>query len=177
MKADVPLILSSVPWYPAFPPEMVYPRATKATDPAAVFRGVGKSRIAYFAGDVDRTCWRSGNSDLSQLLQNAVKWVRGQDAVVSVEGAGLIETFAWETEPGYALHLLNYTNPNATHGAIRRAYPLGPQKIRFRVSQGRAIKSVRALRSGASLVFQQQAQTVSFEIPGVTDYEVVVLFV
>jgi Hypothetical glycosyl hydrolase 6 len=175
VKAAVPLVLSSVPWYPAFPPEMVYPRTPRTQEPAAIFREAGKSRIAFFPGDIDRTCWRSGNSDLSQLLQNAVNWVRGQDAVVCVEGAGLIETFAWETESGYALHLLNYTNPNATHGAIRRAYPLGPQKVRFRVNEGRRIKAVRALRSGASLVFQQQAQTVSFEIPGVTDYEVVVL--
>jgi hypothetical protein len=173
VKAAVPLVLSSVPWYPAFPPEMVYPRATRTTEPAAIFREVGESRIAFFPGDIDRTCWRSGNSDLSQLIQNAVNWVRGQDAVVSVEGAGLIETFAWETETGYALHLLNYTNPNATHGAIRRAYPLGPQKVRFRVS--RAIKRVRTLRSGANLVFKQQGQTVRFDVPGVTDYEIVVL--
>jgi pyruvate formate-lyase activating enzyme-like uncharacterized protein len=110
---------------------------------------------------------------MSHLLQNTVNWVRSQDAVVSVEGAGLMETFAWETEPGYVLHLLNYTNPNATHGAIRQAYPLGPQKVRFHVS--RAIKSVNTLRAGTNLVFQQQGETVSFEVPAVTDYEVVVL--
>src|SRR5262249_716012 len=93
-----PLVLSVVPAYPAFPPEMVYPRAPRTTEPAAIFRELGKSRIAYFAGDVDRTCWRSGNSDLSQLLQNAINWVRGPDPVVSVNGAGLIEAFAWQTE-------------------------------------------------------------------------------
>ncbi len=173
IKADAPLTLSMVPAYPAFPPEMVYTRAPRTTEHAAVFREAGKSRIAFFPGDADRTCWRSGNADMSQLLQNAVNWVRGQDAVVSVEGAGLIEAFAWETEPGYALHLLNYTNPNATHGAIRRAYPLGPQNVRFRVN--RPIKSVRTLHSGANLVFKQRGQTVRFDVPEVTDYEVVVL--
>jgi hypothetical protein len=173
VTSDSPLVLSNVPWYPAFPPEMVFPRTPQSTEPAAIFREVGKSRIAFFPGDVDRTCWHSGNADMSHLLQNAVNWVRGQDAVVSVEGAGLIETFAWETEPGYVLHLLNYTNPNATHGAIRQAYPLGPQKVRFHVS--RAIKSVNTLRAGTNLVFQQQGETVSFEVPAVTDYEVVVL--
>ncbi len=172
---SVPLILSVVPAYPAFPPEMVYPRTPRTTEPAAIFREMGKSRIAYFAGDIDRTSWRSGNNDLSQLLQNAVTWVRGLDPVVSVTGAGIIETFAWETEPGYALHLLNYTNPNMTHGWIRRAYPLGPQQVRIRVNHGRVVKSVRALRSAASLRFQQQAETVRFEVPGLTDYEVIAL--
>jgi hypothetical protein len=154
---------------------MVYPQTPRTTEPAAIFREVGKSRIAYFAGDVDRTCWRSGNGDLSQLLQNAVKWVRGADPAVSVSGAGLIEAFAWETEPGYALHLLNYTNPNMTHGAIRNTYPLGAQQVRFRVNPERKIKSVRALSSGTSLRFQQQRETVSFEAPGIPDYEVIVL--
>jgi len=167
--------LSVVPAYPAFPPEMVYPRTSRTTEPAAIFREIGKSRIVYFAGDVDRTCWRSGNSDLSQLLQNAINWVQGPDPAVSISGVGLIETFAWETEPGYALHLLNYTNPNTTHGSIRRAYPLGPQQIRFRVNRGRVVKNVRTLRAATSLKFQQQAETVTFEVPGITDYEVIAL--
>ena len=131
--------------------------------------------VAYFAGDIDRTCWRSGNSDLSQLFQNAMNWVRGTDPIVSIEGAGLIEAFAWETEAGYALHVLNYTNPNMTHGAIRNSYPLGPQRVRFRIKEGHTVKSVRALRAAATLEFQQQLETVTFELPGIVDYEVVAL--
>jgi hypothetical protein len=169
-----PLVLSIVPAYPAFPPEMVYARSPRTTEPAAVFREIGKSRLAYFAGDVDRTCWRSGDSDLSILLQNAIQWVRGPDSDVSVDGVGLIETFAWETESGYALHILNYTNPNATRGYIRRTYPLGPQQVRFQ-TDGRTINSVRALRSGTSITFQQHGGAVSFEIPGIGDYEVIAL--
>jgi hypothetical protein len=168
-----PLVLSVVPAYPAFPPEMVCPRTPRTTEPAAVFRETGKSRIAYFAGDVDRSCWRSGDDDLSHLLQNAISWVRGADPVVSVTGTGLIEVFAWDTEPGYALHILNYTNPNATHGYIRRAYAIGPMQVQFRT--GRAIRSARALRSGADLNLQQLDGVVSIHIPTITDYEVVAL--
>jgi len=175
VKADSAPLLSVVPAYPAFPPEMVYPRTPRTTEHAALFREIGESRIAYFAGDVDRTCWRSGNADMSQLLQNALKWVRGSDTAASINGDGIIEVFAWETEPGYALHLLNYTNPNMTHGAIRRAYAVGPQQVRFRVSRGRSIKSVRELRSGTSLGFHQQAETVTFKVSGITDYEVIAL--
>ena len=170
-----PLILSIVPAYPAFPPEMVYPRTPRTTEPAAIFREIGKARVAYFAGDVDRTCWRSGNTDLSRLLQNAVNWVSRTDPTVSIQGDGLIEAFAWETEPGYALHLLNYTNPNATHGAIRSIYALGSQHVRFQVGQGRRIQTVRALRAATTLEFQQQGETISFDVPGVADYEVIAL--
>jgi len=171
----VPLVLSVVSNYPAFPPEMVYSRAPRTTEPAAIFRETGKSRIAYFAGDVDRTCWRSGNADLSQLLQSAVNWVRGPDPAISVSGPGLIETFAWETEPGYALHLLNYTTPNLTWGLVERSYRIGPQRVRFEVAPGRTIRRVAALRSGRVLPFEQEGAAVRFEVPAVVDYEVVAL--
>src|SRR5437762_7695890 len=91
--------LTVVPSYPAFPPEMVYPRTPRTDEPAAIFRERGRSRIAYFPGDVDRTFWRSGNTDLGLLLQNAVRWVRGDTAaLVSLEGEGVVEAFAWQTE-------------------------------------------------------------------------------
>jgi len=172
---SMPLTLSVVPAYPTFPPEMVYPRTPRTSEPAAIFREAGSSRIAFFPGDVDRTCWRSGNTDLSQLLQNAIHWVQGAEApIASVNGDGVIELFAWETERGYALHLLNYTNPNMTRGYVRRFYPVGPQQVRFRVG-GRRITNIQALRSGRSIQFLQEAGTISFETPTVEDYEVLAI--
>ncbi len=169
-------VLSVVPNYPAFPPEMVYPRTPRTEEPAAVFRQSGDSRVAYFAGDIDRSFWRSGNTDLLRLINNSVQWVLGDaPASVRVEGEGIIELFAWETEPGYALHLLNYTNPNMTHGFMHNFYRIGPQKVRFGVPEKKKISSVRALRAARSLIFKQTGQAVEFEIPSVLDYEVVAI--
>lgn len=174
--ASDPLVLSVVPYYPAFPPEMVFPRAPHTREYAALLRQNGNSRVAYFAGDVDRTFWRSGNTDLSQLMQNAIRWVLGDARQpVSVTGEGVVEAFAWETEPGYALHILNYTNPNMTRGFLRSFYTIGPQKVEFDVAARDKISSVRALRAGRGLPFKQSDRTVSFEIPSVVDYEVIAL--
>jgi putative glycosyl hydrolase-like family 6 (GHL6) protein len=171
-----PPVLSVVPNYPAFPPEMVFPRTPRTDEPAAVFRQQGKSRIVYFAGDVDRTFWRSGNTDLSQLIQNSVRWTLGdRRQPVSVAGEGMTEIFAWETEPGYALHILNYNNPNMTRGYLRRFYAIGPQQVEFDVAAGKKINEVRALRAGRALPFKQSGRTVSFEVPSVLDYEVIAL--
>jgi len=168
--------LTVVPYYPAFPPEMVFPRARRTDEPAALFHENGSSRIAYFAGDVDRTFWRSGNPDLGLLIQSTVRWLRGDvRAPVSLEGDGIVETFAWETGAGYALHILNYTNPNMTRGFIRRFYTIGPQKAEFTVERGRRITAVRALRAGRALRFTQDGDVVRFDVPSVTDYEVVAL--
>ena len=170
------LALSVVPYYPAFPPEMVFPRTPRTDEPAAIFKQKGASRIAYFAGDIDRTSWRSGNTDLSQLIQNAIRWVMGDARpAVSVSGDGVVEVFAWETGPGYALHLLNYTNPNMTRGFLRRFYAIGPQKVEFEATPKRNIHNVRALRAGRDLSFKQSDRTVRFEVPTVVDYEVIAL--
>lgn len=175
-----PLTLSVVPHYPAFPPEMVYPRAPDTGEPAAILRTTPgttpASRVVYFPGDVDRTCWSSGNTDLSQLIQNSIRWLLGEArSPVSVTGEGIVELFAWETEPGYALHVLNYTNPNMTRGFIRRAYAIGPQHVEFEVARVRAISSVRALRAARTLPFKQSGTIVRFECPRVQDYEVIAL--
>jgi len=169
-------VLTVVPSYPAFPPEMVYPRTPRTDEPAAVFRQRDNSRVAYFAGDVERTFWRSGNPDLSRLLQNTVHWLRGdRTPPATIEGEGLLEAFAWETEPGYALHLLNYTTPNLTWGLVDRSYAVGPQRVRFEVAPGRTIRRVQALRSGRELTFERDGAAVRFEVASVVDYEVVAL--
>jgi hypothetical protein len=170
------LHLSVVPNYPAFPPEMVYPRVRKTDEPAAIFRQQGTSRIAYFPGDVDRTFLRSGHPDFSQLLINSVRWlVNGHESPATVEGGGMLELFGWETEPGFALHILNYTNPGMIHPFISKFYPTGPLQARFRVPGGCSIGSVRALRAERDLHFKQADGTVTFEVPSVVDYEVIAL--
>jgi hypothetical protein len=175
-KESSPLALSVVPYYPAFPPEMVFPRTPHTDEPAAIFKQKSASRIAYFAGDIDRTFWRSGSTDLSQLIQNVVRWVMGDGSPsVSVSGEGVVEIFAWETEPGYALHILNYTNPNMTRGFLRRFYAIGPQKVEFYTATKKKINRVRALRAGRDLAFKQSDRTVRFEVPTVVDYEVIAL--
>jgi hypothetical protein len=175
-KEKSPPVLSVVPQYPAFPPEKVYPRTPRTDEPAAVFRDAGRSRDAYFPGEIDRTCWRSGNPDLGRLLGNAVRWrLGGARRPVRVAGEGVVELFAWETEPGYALHLLNYTNPNMTRGFVRQFYRIGPQQVRFEVRAGRTIRGVRALRAGADLRVERAGTAVTFTVPSVLDYEVVAL--
>ena len=170
------LHLSVVPHYPAFPPEMVFPRIRRTDEPAAVFREQGRSRIVYFPGDIDRTYWRCGHPDFSRLLINSVRWLlNDQQLPAAVEGKGVLELFAWETEPGFALHILNYTNPRMTHPFISELYPTGPLQTQFRAPGGRKIASVRALRASRDLPFQQSEGTVKFEIPSVSDYEVIAL--
>jgi hypothetical protein len=169
-------VLTVVPAYVAYPPELSYPPVPKTNDPAIVVKQTGASRLVYFPSDIDRTMWRSGNTDLSRLIQNSVRWVANGNSPVQVQGDGLIETFAWETDAGFALHLLNYTNPNAHKGWIRNFYPIGEQRVRMTLPAGRSVSRVELLRAEKTIPFHQAGNIIEFVIPSVLDYEVAALY-
>ena len=168
-------ILTVLPPFPAFPPEMVYPRVEHTDQPAIVLRQQGSSRTVYFPGDIDRAYWRSQNPDLSRLMVNSIRWMIQEAAPVSVAGEGMAEIFAWKTQPGFAVHVLNYNNPDMLRGWFTRAYPLGAQNVRMTLPSGAAVSQVKLLRAGKTVPFSKNGRMVEFTIPAVTDYEVAAL--
>jgi Hypothetical glycosyl hydrolase 6/Beta-galactosidase trimerisation domain len=168
-------VLTVVPGFVAYPPELAYPVQPHTDEPAVVLREKGKSRLAYFPGDIERTMWRSGHTDLSRLLQNSIRWVLGASSPVTVTGDGLIETFAWETEAGFAVHVLNYTNPAAHRGWLRSFYPIGAQRVRMELPAGRRVTRVELLRAESDVPFRASGGAIEFTIPEVLDYEVAAL--
>lgn len=165
-------VLTVVPGFVAYPPELSYPDPAKTDEPAVVVRQKGKSRLVYFPGDVERTMWKSGHTDLARLVQNSIRWVAGSDPTMTVEGEGVVETFGWETEAGFAVHLLNYTNPAMHRGWIRNFYPIGAQKVRMRLPAGRRVQRVELLRSEVDVPFRVEGGRIEFTVPKVVDYEV-----
>ena len=169
-------VLTEVPGYVAYPPELSYPPLSRTNEPAVVLRERGKSRLAYFPGDIEPTMWLSGHTDLTCLLQNTIRWVSGESSPVNLTGKGLIEAFAWETEPGFAVHILNYTNPNAHRGWMRDFYPIGAQQVRFTLPAGRLVSRIELLRAERDIPFHIVGDSIEFTIPSVTDYEVAALY-
>jgi hypothetical protein len=168
-------VLTVLPPFPAFPPEMVYPRVERTDHPAVVLREQRSSRTIYFPGDIDRAYWRSQNPDLSRLLVNSIRWLMKERAPILVTGEGMAEIFAWKTQPGFAVHMLNYNNPEMLRGWFTQAHSLGPQKVQASLPSGAEISQVKLLRAGKDVPFSKRGQIVEFIIPGVTDYEVATL--
>jgi hypothetical protein len=165
-------VLTVVSGFVRYPPELAYPPVLHTNEPAIVLRETATSRIAYFSGDIERTYWLTGHGDLLRLMHNTIRWLTHDEGVVHVDGEGLIEVFCWETAPGYAVHLLNYTNPNAHHGWMRSVYPLGPQSISVKLPAGVKVRSVELLRAEQKIQFALEGQTLRFVVPRVGDYEV-----
>ncbi len=176
IKAAGPPVLSVVPAYTAYPPELSYDPVGKTDGPAVIAREQGNARLLYFAGDVERTAWRSGNTDFSRLLRNSIAWLTRGSSPVTVMGDGVVECFAWETEPGFALHVLNYTNPNMHRGWLRQFYPIGEQRVRMELPAGRRVTRIELLRSERDVPFRQTGATIEFTLPQVVDYEVAALY-
>jgi hypothetical protein len=164
--------LTVVPGFVRYPPELAYPAQPHTQEPAVALRESGTSRMTWFPGDIERTYWLTGHGDLLRLLHNAIRWVSHDERVVQVEGAGLIEMFCWETSPGYAIHLLNYTNSNAQHGWLGSVNRLGPQKVTLKLPPGVEVKSVELLKAGQKLAFGFHKQVLQFTVASLEDYEV-----
>jgi hypothetical protein len=161
--------------YPTYPPEAVYQRQAVTNKPSVVTREVGRSRLVYFAGDMDASYWRLDNTDLERQMTNALRWVVRDSNPIEVKGEGLMEVIGWETEPGFAIHLLNYNGPNAFRGRMRRPVSLGEQKVRIQLPRDVKIKEVSLLRAEKKGVFQQRGRSVEVTVPSVGIYEVIAL--
>jgi hypothetical protein len=172
LKPVMDPVLTVVPGFVNYPPELAYPPVSHTDEPAVVLREAGASRLAYFPGDIERTFWLTGHGDLLRLLHNTIRWITQDEAVVQIDGDGLVEFFAWETTPGYAIHLLNYTNPNAYHGWLTTAYPLGQQTVSMRLPKGVKVNAVSLLHSESKIPFRVEESRLRFTIPRVDDYEV-----
>ena len=165
-------VLTVVPGFVRYPPELAYPPVSDTDEPAVVLRDLGRSRIAYFSGDIERTYWITGHGDLLRLIHNTIRWLTAGEQIVDVAGDGLVEMFCWETEPGYAVHLLNYTNPNAHHGWLGSVYPLDRQTVSMRLPSGVKVKSVQLLKAEEDIQFSLNNQILRFVVRRVGDYEV-----
>ena len=170
-------VLTVVPGFVRYPPELAYPPVSHIDEPAVVLRETGSSRLAWFSGDIERSYWLSGHGDLLRLMHNTIRWLTHDEQVIQVDGEGLVEMFCWETSPGYAVHLLNYTNPNAHHGWMQSVYPLGPQSVWMKLPAGLSVKSVELLRAGQNVPFAASSQMLHFTVPRIEDYEVAAITV
>jgi hypothetical protein len=166
-----------VPGFVRYPPELAYPPQSHTQEPAVVLRQSGTSRTAWFAGDVERTYWITGHGDLLRLLHNTIRWLTDDTRMVHVEGPGFIEMFCWETAPGYAVHLLNYSNANTFHGWLQSAEPLGAQQAAMKLPPGASVKSVELLKAEKIVPHRVKEQVLRFTIPALDDYEVAAITV
>ena len=166
--------LQVVPTYPDLPMEEVFPRkdAPKG-EVGAVARQVGKGRVVYFPGDLDRTFWELLNFDHARLLRNAVVWATDEPSPLQVQGKGVLDVSLWSQQNSMTAHLVNLTNPMMMKGPIREVIPITSQKVRMQIPAGRHVKQVRLLVAGSRPAHTVEGGFLQLEVPSIALHEVV----
>ena len=172
-SAGSPLTL--VPSYPDLPMEEVYARVPKTDIPGVFVNQIGKGRVVYFPWDIDRTFWEVLNVDHGLLLKNAVAWANNEPPPLEVTGPGVLDIAIWTQKQSITVHLVNLTNPMMMKGPVREIIPIGAQRVRIRIPEGRAINGGRLLVAKQPLTLRRSPGFVECDVPAIALHEVIAL--
>ncbi len=173
-KTQFPEPVTLIPSYPDLPMEDVYPRVPDTNICGLYLREIGKGRVAYFPGDIDRTFWQIMSVDHGKLLRNTILWALNENQDVTVEGPGVIDITVWRQQSSIAVHLVNLTNPMMMKGPFRELIPVD-LKVSIQIPEGTKIKGVKLLVKGQNPKYEVSNGKVVLDVPQVSDHEIVAL--
>ncbi|GAB3919150.1 alpha-amylase family protein [Larkinella terrae] len=169
-----PSPITLIPTYPDLPMEDVYPRVAETDTRELYLRQVGKGRVAYIPGDLDRSFWQLLNTDHGQLLSNVIHWALDEEPVAAVTGPGVIDVSVWRQEKSMTVHLVNLTNPMMMKGPFRELIPVEAQ-VRIQVPAGAKVTGVKLLMSDQKPKYESKDGRVTMNVPRILDHEIVAL--
>jgi len=151
-------------------------RVTDTAIPALVVseRAQG-ARIAYLAADLDRRYQRELLPDHANLLANLVRWAARDTIPLAVRGAGLIDCHLYRQPGRMILHLVNLTSAGTWRSPMDELIPIGPVRVRIKLSDGVAGRTARRLVSPGAPPLAVRQGWAEFELKSILDHEVVVL--
>ncbi len=167
--------LEIVPSYPDLPMEAVFPPPANTHNRGVFLTTLGRARVVYFPGDIDRTFWEVLDVDHGCLLRNATLWATDEIAPVIVDGPGVLDVSIWEQRNSMTVHLVNLTNPMMMKGPIREVTPIGQQRLRIKIPDERRVKRAKLLVAGNELPFRREQSSILLDVPSIAIHEVVAL--
>jgi hypothetical protein len=167
-----PSPVTLIPTYPDLPMEQVYPRIPVTDIRELYLRDTGKSRIAYFPGDIDRSFWQIMSTDHGKLLRNAIFWALNEESIAEVLGPGVVDVTVWRQEHSMTVHLVNMTNPMMMKGPFRELIPVSAQ-VCIKIPSGMKASGVHLLVSGGNPKSELKENKVVVTIPQIYDHEII----
>lgn len=170
------ILLTFIPQFPVYPPEKAWMRIPKTDIPGLILRESSKGgRIAFLPADLDRQYGRSNLPDHGNLLRNIVQWAAKEHLPVTVDGAGLVDTFLYRQPGRLVLHLVNLTNENTWRQPLDELITIGPLKVKVKLPAGIAGHNLRRLVNPGTVVGAVSDGWCHFEIKSILDHEVIVI--
>jgi hypothetical protein len=174
-----PSPVTLIPTYPDLPMEDVYPRQEETnvrelylseTEPYNTRR----SRVAYIPGDLDRSFWQMLSTDHSRLLRNTILWALDEAPIVTLETKGVIDVAVWAQKNSMTVHLVNLTNPMYMKGPFRDILPVDAS-VRINIPADRQLSGIRLLMKDTTPAIRHEGSSVSLDIKGIEDHEIIAL--
>ena len=169
-----PSPVTLVPTYPDLPMEDVYARVPETDTRELYLREMGKGRIAYFPGDIDRSFWQMMSTDHSKLLRNTIRWALNEKPIVDVETKGVVDVAVWNQKSSMTVHLVNLTNPMMMKGPFRELLSVDAL-VSIKVPKNKRVTAVSLLMAGTKPTFENKNGFISLKVPGIADHEIVAL--
>jgi hypothetical protein len=154
--------------------EDVYPRVPETDTRELYLKENGKSRVAYFPGDIDRTFWQIMSTDHGKLLRNTIKWALNEEPIAEVKGPGVIDVTLWKQEESMTVHLVNLTNPMMMKGPFRELIPVDAL-VNIQIPDGKKINGVHLLVRNETPQYEIINGIVSLEVTQIPDHEIIAL--
>lgn len=173
-RITFPSPVTLIPTYPDLPMEDVYARVTETDTRELYLREVGKGRIAYFPGDLDRSFWQMMSIDHSKLLRNTIRWALNEEPIVGVQTQGLVDVAVWRQKSSMTVHLVNLTNPMMMKGPFRELFPIDAQ-VSIKIPDNKKVTGVHLLMSGTKPNFENKDGVITLNVPKILDHEIVAL--
>lgn len=170
--SDFPAPVTLIPTYPDLPMEDVYPRVPETNIRELYLRETGKSRIAYFPGDIDRSFWQIMSADHGKLLRNTILWTLNEAPLAEVNGPGVIDVTVWRQSDSMTVHLVNLTNPMMMKGPFRELIPVDAQ-VTIKIPAGMKTGAVRLLVKDQKPEFEIVDDRVRLHVPRISDHEII----
>ncbi|MDP4262212.1 MAG: beta-galactosidase trimerization domain-containing protein [Bacteroidota bacterium] len=171
-KANFPSPVTLIPTYPDLPMEDLYPRVEDTDERGIYLREIGKGRVVYIPGDIDRSFWQVMCVDHGMLLRNAINWALNEDPVVSVEGPGVMDITAWQQKDSMTVHLVNLTNPMMMKGPFREFIPVAV-KVQIKIPGNKSVKAVHLVMAEQAPRFVIRKGMLELDVPKIIDHEII----
>lgn len=173
-KTTFPSPVTLIPTYPDLPMEDVYARVPDTDIRELYLREVGKGRIAYIPGDMDRSFWQMMSTDHSRLLRNTIRWALNEEPIVVLKSPGVVDVAVWRQKNSMTVHLVNLTNPMMMKGPFRDLFPVDAE-VSIKIPENKRVAGVGLLMSGAKPAFENNKGKVTLHVPKILDHEIVAI--
>ena len=173
-NGNFPSPVTLIPTYPDLPMEDVYPRVEETDTRELYLREVGKGRVVYIPGDIDRTFWQLMATDHGRLLRNSIRWALNEDPLIDVKAPGVIDVAVWQQKKSMTVHLVNLTNPMMMKGPYRELIPVDAT-VSIKVPANKKVSAVNLLMAGIKPVFENKDGVIKVSVPKIMAHEIVAL--